>query len=83
MYQINLKELTIENDDSHGPKRIIGTHNRTKPHVQYINDDNRIWAQRVTDLEYFAVNVRLARVGYQLDGEPMLTAEDVSMDRGA
>lgn len=50
-YEINTDDMTIENSDSNGPKDIYSWYfssDDVHPHVQYINDDGRIWAQAVT-----------------------------------
>ena len=89
-YEINYIDMTIENTDSNGPKEIYswyGSSDDEHPHVQYINDDGRIWAQAVTwgDIMMFEVQEMRGWLDSLDDHKPIVeeaavTAADVGME---
>ena len=80
-YIIDYTDLTIHNAESNGVKVIQDV--TSNPHVdswhlQYINNDNRIWYQQITEGEYdrLVIALELARVD-----EPY-TASELGLGEG-
>lgn len=77
-YEINLREMQICNDESHGWKAITGTHTINGHHVQYVNDDGRTWAVAVHVSHFLFVESQLRQARIREEFAPV-EAADVSM----
>ena len=80
-YQLNLNAIRVKNEDSNGWKQITDVNTRNGHHVEYINDDGRIWAQQVHISHFLFVEsqLRIARMKI-VDEEASPTAADVGME---
>lgn len=78
-YEINLRDMQIRNDESNGWKAITDVHTINGHHIQYINDDGRLWSQAVHVSHFLFVEsqLRLARLW---DENAPIEAADVSME---
>ena len=75
-YKINFDNLTIENDESNGVKAIsdiTGPSVRSGEfHVQYVNDDGRLWVQRISFGQFLLLELHVVEAPY--------TASDYGME---